>query len=184
MNSDGSNQTQITRKEGGFPIFISPDGKWVYYQHGLNRTLWRASTGSGDEQIVLNKGKYRFAVSPDGTQVAYSERAGSERILTVASIATRQAVKTFRLADKSARLTEIVWLADGRSLAYLTTDNEYVNNILWQQPLDAEKPRQIAVLDNDEMCETLSLAVSPDGKTFAVVQGGWLHDAVLLKGLQ
>jgi Tol biopolymer transport system component/DNA-binding winged helix-turn-helix (wHTH) protein len=184
MNADGSNQTRLTQKEGGFPIFISPDGAWVYFQHGLNRTLWRVSTASGDEQLVLNKGKYRFAISPDGAQVAYSERRGDERILTVISLADRQPVKTFELADRRARLTEIVWLADGKSLAYITTGNEYRNNILWTQPLEAETPRQIAVLDDDEMSETISLAVSPNGKTFAVVQGGWLHDAVLLKGLR
>ena len=52
MNPDGSNQTQITREAGGYPIFISPDGEWVYYQHGLNRTLWRASLRTSEEQPV------------------------------------------------------------------------------------------------------------------------------------
>lgn len=38
-------------------------------------------------------------------------------------------------------------------------------------------------LGDEEFCEGYGLSVSPDGKTLAVVQGGgWLYDAVLLKG--
>jgi hypothetical protein len=54
---------------------------------------------------------------------------------------------------------------------------------LWLQPLDATAPRQIAALGSEETSGT-ALSVSPDGKIFSVVQGRWLHDAVLLKGLR
>jgi len=45
--NNGSNQTQITFKEGGFPIFVSPEGSWIYYHHGLQKTLWSVSTKGG-----------------------------------------------------------------------------------------------------------------------------------------
>jgi hypothetical protein len=35
-----------------------------------------------------------------------------------------------------------------------------------------------------EIGEVSSLSVSPDGKTAAIVQGGWKYDAVLIKGLK
>jgi DNA-binding winged helix-turn-helix (wHTH) protein/Tol biopolymer transport system component len=184
MNTDGSNQTQITRREGGAPVFISPDGGWVYYRHSLSSALWRVSTGSGEEQLVLDKAKSRFAVSPDGLQVAFFDRQGEERILTVVSLTGGQIIKTFRLADSKAFPLHLVWMPDKKNLAYISVSRENENNILWLQSMDGAAPQQIAVLGNEEMSEGFGLAVSPDGKSFAFVQGGWRHDAVLLKGLR
>lgn len=183
MNSDGSNQSQITQKDGGFPLSVSADGEWIYYHHGINRTLWRVSVKSGAEQIVLNKARSRFTVSPDGTQVAYVERQDEERILAIASLANGQIQKTFHLADRKSHLFTPKWMPDGKNLVYFSATNEFDNFVLWMQPLDADTPRQIVALGNQEP-SGYALAISPDGKTFAVVQGEWLHDAVLLKGLQ
>jgi Tol biopolymer transport system component len=176
MNADGGNQTQVTQKEGGFPFAVSPDGRWVYYHHGLNRTLWRVSL-AGEEQPVFNQEKYSFAVSPDGTQAAFAD----EKILTVISFANGQTVKTFKLNDQISRLLLITWTADGKSLAYTTSDNEFHNQTLWIQQLTGEPPQKIAALGDEEIT---SLAAAPDGKTIAATQGDWRHDAVLLKGLK
>jgi TolB protein len=184
MNTDGSNQTQITETEGGAPVFVSPDGEWVYYRHILNSVLWRVSMKSGEQQLVLNKEKPRFAFSPDGSQVAFSERQGDEGILTVVSVAGGQIVKTFRLADKKMILMHIVWMPDGKNLAYITANPGFVNKALWLQSLDKETPHQIRDLGDEEITVGYGLSVSPDGKTLAVIQGGWRHDAVLLKGLR
>ncbi len=186
MNADGSNQTQITVKEGGYPIFVSPEGRWIYYHHGLQRTLWRVSTKGGEEeQLVLNKEKYRFAFSPDGSLVAFSERQGEETSIVIVSLADGRTIKTFKYADKydnqKIGMPGLVWLPDGKSLAYVLADNELDNHILWLQPLDAETPQKIADLGDDEIN---SLALSPDGASFAVAQGRWKHDAVLIKGLR
>ena len=188
MNADGSNQTQITDKEGGMPIFVSPDGRWIYYHHGLQRTLWRVSTKGGEEeQLVLNKEKYRFAFSPDGSRVAFSEKKGEEKFIVIVSLADGRTIKTFKYADQQAWLPVLDWLPgldwlpDGKSLAYVLADNEFDNHTLWLQPLDAETPQKIADLGGDEVG---SFALSPDGKNFAVVQGSWKHNAVLIKGLR
>jgi Tol biopolymer transport system component/DNA-binding winged helix-turn-helix (wHTH) protein len=182
MNPDGTNQTQITQEVGGYPLSVSPDGEWVYYLHGINRTLWRVSAKGGTEELVLNKAKPFFAISPDGSQAAFSERQGDQRVLTIASLADGQIVKTFNLAEKKTNLLSIVWMPDGKNLLYVSSNLYYENNILWKQSLDEEKPRQIATLGDDELRGGLS--VSADGKSFTVVQGKWLHDAVLLKGLR
>jgi Tol biopolymer transport system component/DNA-binding winged helix-turn-helix (wHTH) protein len=183
MNTDGSNQVQITEKDGGFPLSVSSDGQWVYYHHGINRTLWRVSTAGGGEQLILDKSKGAYAPSPDGTKVAFSERAGEERILTIVSLADGQTFKTFRLADPTNRLLNIVWMPDGKNILYVSANREFENNVLWMQPLDSDAPHRIAALGNEEL-RGFGLAVSPDAKTFAIVQGEWLHDAVLLKGLR
>jgi Tol biopolymer transport system component/DNA-binding winged helix-turn-helix (wHTH) protein len=184
MNPDGSNQTQITRKEGGEPIFVSPDGEWIYYHPSLNHKLWRVSTRSGEEQLVLDKVKFCFAISPDGLQVAFSEKQGEERVLAIASLADGQTLKTFRLANPNALLPTIVWLPDGKSLGYVSTSHGYEDNALWLQTLDGKPPRQIADIADGETTPNFGLAVSPDGKSFALAQGRWLHDAVLIKGLR
>lgn len=181
MNADGSDQTQITQKQGGFPISVSRDGEWVYYHHGKSRTLWRAAAKGGEEQSVFEKGKYYFAVSPDGSQFAYSERKGEVVILVIASLADGQTIQTFPMSDKTARLLEIVWLADGKSIAYTSADSEFANNTLWIQPLNGGMPVKVADLGNEE---TYSPTFSPDGRKFAVVQGVWKHDAVLLNGFR
>ena len=183
MNADGSNQTQITRQEGGYPLFVTPDGKWLYYHHAINRTLWRVSTAGGDAQVVFNKTGFRFAVSPDGSQAALPERQGTVNILEIISLADGQTVKTFKLADQNARLIEVKWSLDGKNLAYILADNKFEHNFLWFQPLNAKTPRQIAAL-GDEVLAASGFALAPDGKSFAVAQGRWLHDAVLLKGLK
>jgi Tol biopolymer transport system component len=185
MNADGSNQTQITKKEGGFPLFASPDGRWLYYLSGLQRTLWRVSTDGGEEQLVFNKRNDLFyAFSPDGSQIAFWEKQGEENVLKIVSLADQRTIKTFKLADPKARLAEFKWSPDGKFLAYILAVGESENNILWFQPFDAETPRRIADLGDERVFETSGFAFAPDGKSFAVVQGGWRHDAVLLKGLK
>ncbi len=180
MNRDGTNQIQITKKEGGFPLFVSTDGMWIYYQHGLSKTLWRVSLVNGEEQLVLNKVKYRFAIAPDGTQVAFSEKKGEENRVMIVSLPNGKIVKTFPMAEKN-RISEIVWMADGKSLAYISQDQEHKNNVLWSQALSGGLPQRISDLGDDEI---LHLALSSDGKTVAVGRGKWLHDAVLIKGLK
>ena len=184
MSADGSNHTQMTTSEGGFPIFVSPDGKWVYYSSALQKTLRRVSTEGGAEETVLNKINYRFAVSPDGLYVAYAERQGEKIILTIISLADKRTIKTFKAADGKAKLIQLAWSLDGKALAYILADNESENNTLYLQSLDGRLPQQLADLGDEEIFEQSGFALSPDGKSFAVVQGGWKHDVVLLKGLK
>ena len=184
MNADGSNQVQITQKTGGFPHSVSLDGKWLYYFSGLQKALWRISTEGGEEHLVRENIIYRFAVSPDGSQIALQEKQGEENILMIVSLADGQTIKTFKFADESPKLIDLKWSWDGEYLACILADNEYKNNTLWFQPLNGKSPRKIVDFGDEEISETSGLALTPDGKTFAFVQGGWLHDAVLLKGLK
>jgi TolB protein len=183
MNSDGSDQSQLTFENGGFPLFVSLDNEWVYYHHGTDRTLWRVSIKNGEEQQVLNKPSDYFAVSPNSSQVAYLQKQGDQRLLMIASLVDGKPAKTFPLSDKRSQLCNIVWMPDGKDLAYISTDTESGNNTLWRQALDQTAPRQIAMMGSDVIGGALSLAVSPDEKTLSVIDGGWRFDAVLIRGL-
>ena len=183
MNADGSSQTQLTQREGGAPLFVSPDGQWVYFRHALSSRLWRVAAAGGNEELVLDRAKSRFAFAPDGTRVAFADRRGEERVLTVVALADGRTLGQYPFAEPKAHFRNLVWMPDGASLAYVAAPGECKDNVLWRQPLDGGAPQQIAVLGNEEMTD-FGLAVAPDGKTFAVIQGSWLHDAVLLKGLK
>lgn len=183
MNPDGSDQTQITQKEGGFPIFTSPDGKWVFYISALQKNIWRVSTSGGKEERVLNK-TGPFAFSPDGLLAAFAERQDEGTILSIISLDNKQTIKTFKIPDRKVRLNQLAWSPDGKTLAYILSDGGFENNTLWFQTLGQKIPRKIADLGNEEISGQAGFALSPDGKSFAVVQGNWKRDAVLLKGLR
>lgn len=180
MNADGSNQTQITDKEGGYALFVSLEGRWLYYQHALDKTLWRVSTAGGEEQLVLNKRTDYFAFSPDGLQVAFLETQGEDKIIEVISLIDGQIVKTFKIADQKPAQSEIAWMPDGKGIVYISAET-VENYVLRLQPSDGGTSQKIADLGIGRIN---SFAVASDGKNFAVVQGGWRHDAVLLKGLR
>lgn len=193
MKTDGTEQTQITRTAGGFPLSVTTNGEWLYYLHGVDRTLWRVSLKNGEEQLVLNKQNWLgfgskqnwlgFGVSPDGSLAAYLEKQGDETVLAIAQIPGGQTIKTFPLPDKKAVLQQIGWTPDGSSPLYLSIDRNFENVVLWKQPLNEKAPRRIAALGNYAV-SGYNLPVTPDGKTFAAVQQEILYDAVLLKGLR
>ena len=183
MNSDGSAQTQITTNGGGNPLFVSPDGRWLYYHHNLNKTLWRISVDGGEEALVLDRRKHHFAISPDGLQAAFPEQEGDAGVLAVVSIAEGRAVKTFKLAVETADLVQLKWSPDGEDLAYVLAVGEFENKTLWFQPLNGKAPTRVAEL-GDGYISGSGFAFAPDRKSLALVQGGWQHDAVLLHGLK
>ena len=184
MNADGSNQTQFTTSEGGYPLLVTPDGQYVYYQHGLDKSLRRVSKDGKMTETLWEKGAYRFAVSPDGTKAAFVEKSSSGRILKIISTADKKTVEIFQPAVAEYKMPEVAWMPDGKSLVYILMDENYENHSLWLQPLGGQQPQKISDLGDEEIAESSGFSVSPDGKSVAYIQGGWRHDAVLLKGLR
>jgi Tol biopolymer transport system component/DNA-binding winged helix-turn-helix (wHTH) protein len=183
MGSDGSDQRQITHTEGGFPLFVSRDNEWVYYQHGISRTLWRVSLKNGEEQQVLNESSNYFAISPDGSEIAYLPKRGDRPALTVALLEGGKTIKSFPLADGRSEMCNIVWTPDGKDLEYIANDPGSGSNVLWMQKIDETTPHQVTAMGNDVISGARSLAVSPDRKALAVIGGRWRFDAVLIHGL-
>ena len=179
MNSDGSNQVQLTNREGGYPRFISSDGKWIYFESGIHQTLWRASTAGGDESPVVEGKAFAPAISRDGKFIAYVFRASDNHLkFAVRSVADQKLLKTFAVPDRSIAI-KTAWSGDNLSFYYITTDDS--QNLLWRQTLDDAAPSKIANLGGEDIED---FALSPDGATFAFVRGKWIHDAVLIEGLK
>lgn len=183
MNADGSDQVQITHKGGGHPQLVSPDGKWLYYLSKPSRQLMRVSTDGGKEELVLDTAIDSFALTPDASHIAFAQWR-TKRTIVISSLADKQTIKTFDIPNGRAGIAQFAWSADGKSLYYVAPDDRSENYIIWQQPLDGGMPLRMADLGPDEPRESTAFAVSPDELTFAVVQGSWKHDAVLLRGLR
>ena len=180
MNVDGSNQTTITKQEGGSPIFITADGKWVFYQSALNRNLWKVSTEGGAEILVTKQRMWRPAIDSEGKCVAYfSQKATDQYEIVLMSIEDEKILGTFALANDELFPAKLVWSKDSDSLFYLMTGAS--RSLVWQQPLKSEKAKLYADLGNEEVTD---FSFTPDGKSFAFVRGKWTHDAFLIKGLK
>ncbi len=184
MARDGSGQTQVTRSEGGSPAYATSDGKTLFYRHAISGTLWSVSLESGEEKPFLEHVKRQFAFSPDGSKLAFEESNGTGPSVTIISPTTGDLVKKIALPKEKSRLLEIAWMPDGHSLMFLMSDADFEKNTVFIQDLDSDTARKISDLGDDEVSEVSGIAVSPDGKHFTVVQGGWKHDAVLFRGLK
>jgi Tol biopolymer transport system component/DNA-binding winged helix-turn-helix (wHTH) protein len=183
MNADGSDQRQITTDDGGFPLRLAPDGRWLYYRSPLNNTIRRVAIDSGQEELVMKEPGYNTALSPDTTMAAFAQASGQDVAIAIYSLADQKQVKTYRIVN-AANLAQMVWSDDGKFLAYVLTDEKGEGGSLWFQPLNSDSPRRIADVSGDEIAELAGFALSHDGKSFAIIKGSWKHDAVLLRGLK
>lgn len=179
MNSDGSNQTQITKREGGYPLGMSPDGKFVYYKSALKDNIWQVPIEGGEEKVVFEKATLYYAISPDGTRLASFEKDKSKISVKIQSLATQQVEKEFPFAFDATDFGDLVWSADGESVAYIAQKDK--TSALWLQKLSDEKPTKIADLGNNH---TMKIALAPDGENFAVIQGNWDYETVLFSGIK
>jgi Tol biopolymer transport system component/DNA-binding winged helix-turn-helix (wHTH) protein len=177
MTTDGGNQMQVTTKEGGYPCFVSADGKRIYYESGLHQTLWQVSA-DGEETQVSDRKLNSPAFSPDGNLVAYFFR-DKEWKIGVMNIADNKQTKILNYAEGKSIPVSLAWSADNRTLNFIT--NYDSKNLLWQQSLDENQPRLVADL-GDKTIQDFALA--PAGGNFAYVRGKWIHDAVLINGFK
>jgi Tol biopolymer transport system component/DNA-binding winged helix-turn-helix (wHTH) protein len=124
MNADGSDQIQITHGEGGYPEMVTPDGKYVYYQSGLNQTLWHVALDNGRETQLWDQNVYAPAFSPDGCQAAFFFR-DTDKVLKIEIVALdrRQILNKFILDKDYTDVLRMVWARESRSLIYIAVSS-------------------------------------------------------------
>ena len=182
MNTDGSDQVQITSREGGHPKYVTADGRLVYFESTLHQTLWRVSTNGGDETEVSKVKISSPTFSGDGKLVAYFFRDDTNNRLKIAvmSLDSGVVIKTINLSNNSFQRGRIAWLPDNKSFYYLTVNGS--QSVLWLQSLyGANAPHQVADLGNEEIAD---LALSSADGSLVFIRGRWIHEAVLIEGLK
>jgi Tol biopolymer transport system component len=178
MKADGSDQTQITKINGGIPMYA--DTQWVYYTHGLDRTLWRVSVTTGVEELVMNKapGRGRFVFSPGGDLVAYIDLRDGKPVMVIDSIPDGAELRSATL-DDTGRI-ELAWVPDESAVAYSISQPDGTNT-LWIQPMDGSERYRSADLGEDQV---IYLSFLTEKDSIGYVQGRWKHDFVMLTGFQ
>ncbi len=177
MNIDGTNRTQVTTANGGYPEFITSDGQYIFYVSASDGRLYKVST-DGHETLVHEKMLQRPAISPDGSLIAYFF-LDHDKIYQIAVMRTenKEVVRTFNYGTSFA--LRIAWSADSKTLNYIADSKG--RNFLWQASLDEKEPRLIADLGGEEI---RYLAISPADNTFGYIRGKWNYHVTLLRGLK
>ena len=181
MNADGTNQIQLTNGEGGYPRFVAPDQRWVYFESALDQKLWRVPTEGGEEIQVSDERVARTAFSPDGKLAAYFSRSkdhDGRRNIAVMSLETGKVLQTFALADDKSIPNLIAWAIDSQSFDYIIVGS---SNSVWRQSLNDHSARLIADLGHEDIND---YAFSPDGNYVGFIRGQWILGAVLIEGLK
>lgn len=178
MNVDGGDQTQVTRVNGGWPIFLTRDGKWLYYRQWSSGTLWRVSTDGSGEVEALARRALRFQISPDGSTVLLAVPKDGAAAFELVELETGNLLKSIAISDPAVKVKEYSWTGDGNSIVYVAELPDGTQEIR-SQPVAGGASQKLKKLDRVDLVHHFSAA--PDGGRFAIIQGGWKHDAALLK---
>lgn len=186
VDTDGSNQKQLTYGKLDWHPECSPDGKWVYFSDAAESRVMRVSVDGGTpEQVpgaVSNTTDSRLALSPDGKLLAFlpsildaATQTSSVKLVLVNLDANTKT--TPRLVDVDPRAGQhIQFTPDGKAVTYVIKESGVDN--LWIQPLDGTRGRQITYFSSDYIDR---FQYSPDGKSLAIEHLRIESDVVLLR---
>ena len=139
-NTEGGNAPIVISKEGFSPVW-SPNGQWIAFlrRSDTGIALWRVRP-TGDDSLKLADGEVsapgytptpylkigtnHVSWSPDSSTIAYSARTdGTFNIWLSGFDGSRNSVLT-RSSDKNERYCCPVWTQDGKSIVFVTWNEE------------------------------------------------------------
>lgn len=183
IDADGTGAKQITKGKSDNVPYFSPDGKTVVYASFVSniQTLWKVSVEGGDSVQLLNGEASWPSVSPDGKTIAcwYRKQPGASMQLAIVPFAGGDPIKTFDLGPSVSTGAEIRWMPEGRSLAYIDTQNGVSNIIL--QPIDGGPTRRLTSFTENQIYR---FDLSRDGKQLAYSRGMGSSDIVLIRNFK
>ena len=159
---------------------VTPDGQTLFFlmQAERGQSLWMRKLPGGQPKRMLDGFATAPFVSPDGKTVLFltSVRAtDSEALRAQAWVMWIDGSRVTHRIDVPRTATVVRWNADGTGIAYIQTEN------VWVQPFDGGKPRQITHFDDQRI---LDFRFSPDGQRLAVTRTQETSDIVLVHGVK
>jgi Tol biopolymer transport system component/DNA-binding winged helix-turn-helix (wHTH) protein len=181
MNSDGSNQVQLTDGYAERNAVISPDGRWVYYNTATDLKLWKVAIEGGEPIKLIDQYALCPSVSPDGKLVAYYQVSNGPRkhSITLGRVEDMKTVTQISLAPGSWISARVHWDAASTAVTYALENQGKVK--LYEQSLSGGPPRQVASFKAED---EFDFAWSPDHTQLAYTSAKWNHDIVLIGGLK
>jgi len=181
MNSDGTNQVQLTSGYAERNANISPDGRWVYYNTAIDLKLWKVPIEGGEPVKVTDQYALYPALSPDGKLIAYYHVSNGPQkySIKVGRVEDVKTVAEISLAPGAWISARLHWDAASSSVTYAVENQGKIR--LYEQPVSGGAPRPITSFkDSDEF----DFAWSPDRSKLAYMSSEWHHDIVLVGGLK
>ena len=178
-SADGSGLRQLTTGRYDDAGACSPDGKWVFYISGTDRTYMKVPLSGGKPEPWVSptaEGRAGFDVTRDGKTAVLGTYDFKVRKPNIAlfSLESGQLIKNI---DYDPRHVGVLRFSpDGKGFVYPVRDKGVDN--LYFQPLDGGTGRQ---LTNFNSLKIYSYQWSPDGKNLAFIRGDSPSDLVLIK---
>src|ERR1700690_265246 len=177
--ADGTGLRQLTTGKFDDQGACSPDGKWVFYYNGAERTYMKVPLTGGKPEPWLSppaEGRARFDVARDGKTAVLGTYDFKARrpIIALVSLESGQLIRNFEYDPR--HVGRLRFNPDGKGFVYPVRDKGVDN--LYLQPLDGSPARQ---LTNFTSLKIYSYQWSPDGKMLALVRGDSPSDLVLIK---
>ncbi len=180
MNIDRSNQFQITKKTGSFPISISSDQNHLFFESRITGTLWKVATdGKSVEKEFWDKKLFNSRFSKDGSKIAYLHRDKSKNNQTfigISDVKNKTLIQKLSLSEKGLKPIKVDWFNDNQTLIFIAKDESSYK--LWKQKVGANSPTFMADLGKELIRD---FSISPNGKNFILIRGEWLQDVVLIE---
>ena len=180
--TDGTGLRQLTTGRFEDQGACSPDGKWVFYIGGSDRTYMKVPLSGGKPEPWVSptaEGRAGFDVTGDGKMAVLGTYDFKLRRPNIAlfSLESGQLIRNFDYDPR--HVGALRFSPDGKGFVYPIREKGVDN--LYFQPLDGGTGRQ---LTNFTSLKIYSYQWSPDGKKLALVRGDSPSDLVLIKDAQ
>ena len=177
--ADGTGLRQLTSGKFEDQAACSPDGKWVFYIGGNDRTYMKVPISGGKPEPWVSpaaEGRAGFDVTRDGKMAVLGTYDFKLRRPNIAlfSLEPGQLIRNFDYDPR--HVGALRFSPDGKGFVYPIREKGVDN--LYLQPLDGGAGRQ---LTNFTSLKIYSYQWSLDGKKLALVRGDSPSDLVLIK---
>ena len=159
---NGSEESSLNVDQSGAALAYSSDGRWLASVTNTSIRIWDAAThelhrdvGKRDDDTPMSKA---VAFSPDSMSIAVGRADGTILLFDVATAQVRQ-----EFIGHSESPASVAFFPDGRRLASVATDQSLR---IWS----VETGDNVLTIEHRSPLRVV--AVSPDGESVAVAEGG------------